>query len=103
MQKWLAAVILLTATAAAPACPMCKDSVANKEGGSTDSLRDANNATGQNITGGINASVYLMLGALLGIMGLVSTVLVKGVRSSNAGRGFPVEPRRDDDNANPES
>ena len=95
MKKLLAIVVLLTATSGALACPMCKDSIANDEGG-TNSLHDSYTSNGQNISGGINASVYTMLAVLLGMMGLVSTVIVKGVRGSDARRGFPIEPKRDD-------
>jgi hypothetical protein len=60
---------------------MCKDSVPNQEGTAA-SLRDSYNSNGQNISGGINASVYLMLGGLFGVMGLVSRVIYKGMSSS---------------------
>src|SRR3954453_15895829 len=84
-------VILGSITAGARACPMCKDSVPNQEGASA-GLRDSYDAGGQNISGGMNASVYVMLGALFGAIGLVSTVMVKGIRSAAASqqRGFPV-------------
>jgi hypothetical protein len=82
MQKWLAGLILTLAATAAPACPMCKDSVSNREGTTMSSLQDSYTSNGQNISGGINASVYLMLGALLGVMGLVSRVIYKGMASS---------------------
>jgi hypothetical protein len=85
-------VVLGSITAGARACPMCKDSVPNQEGAST-ALRDSYDAGGQNISGGMNASVYVMLGTLFGAIGLVSTIMVKGVRSSAANqRGFPVRP-----------
>ena len=97
MKKYLASLVLLAAATAAPACPMCKDSIANDEVAAT-SLHDSYTSNGQNISGGINASVYLMLGALLGMMGFVSTVLVKGVRGANARRGFPIDPKSTDRN-----
>jgi hypothetical protein len=82
MKRWIVSMLILFAAAAsAPACPMCKDSVANREGGYNE-LHDSYTTNGQNISGGINASVYVMLGTLLGIMGMVSMVVVKGVRST---------------------
>jgi hypothetical protein len=95
MKRLLASLIVLTAiTTGASACPMCKDSVSNREG-ETNELHDSYTTGGQNIAGGMNASVYVMLGTLFGMIGLVSTVIVKGVHSSNASRGFPVE-RKDE-------
>src|SRR5687768_10428615 len=82
MKQTLATLVVLAAFAgAASACPMCKDSVPNKEGESTP-LRDSYDSGGQNISGGINASVYVMLGTLFATMGLVSTVIIKGLRST---------------------
>jgi hypothetical protein len=81
MKRWIVLIVVLFATASAPACPMCKDSVANREG-EYNELHDSYTTNGQNISGGINASVYVMLGTLLGIMGMVSMVVVKGVRST---------------------
>jgi hypothetical protein len=95
MKHLLASLIVATALAStASACPMCKDSVSNREG-ETNELHDSYTTGGQNIATGLNVSVYVMLGTLFGMMGLVSTVIVKGVRSSNASRGFPIE-RKDD-------
>jgi hypothetical protein len=93
MKHLLATLVVVSALgAAANACPMCKDSVPNQEGAAT-SLRDSYDAGGQNISGGMNASVYVMLATLIGTIGLVSTVMVKGVRSSaTTQRGFPVRP-----------
>ena len=76
-----ATLVLLTAANAALACPTCKDSLPNKEGSSS-SLRDSYDSGGQNISGGINASVYVMLLGLAGTIGVVSTVIVKGMRSA---------------------
>src|SRR5438045_690672 len=90
MKRFLASLIVLTATTGALACPMCKDSVSNREG-ETNELHDSYTTGGQNIAGGMNTSVYVMLGTLFGTIGLVSTVIVKGVRSSGPMRGFPVE------------
>lgn len=87
MNRLLVSLALLIATGGAPACPMCKDSVPNREGAAA--LRDSYNSNGQNISGGINASVYFMLGGLVGVIGLVGTVIVKGARSAEARRGFP--------------
>lgn len=82
------AVVVAALTSAASACPMCKDSVPNQEG-AAGALHDSYDSGGRNISGGMNASVYVMLATLFGAIGLVSTVLVKGARSSSQ-RGFPV-------------
>jgi hypothetical protein len=96
MKRLLASLIVVAAiTASASACPMCKDSVSNREG-ETNELHDSYTTGGQNIANGLNVSVYVMLGTLFGMMGLVSTVIVRGVRSSSASRGFLVERTRDD-------
>jgi hypothetical protein len=89
MKKHFATLVVLAALGnGAFACPMCKDSVPNKEGASAP-LRDSYDAGGQNISGGMNASVYVMLGTLFATMGLVSTVLIKGLRSATGQRGTP--------------
>jgi hypothetical protein len=64
---------------------MCKDSISNAEG-QTNELHDSYTANGQNISGGINASVYVMLGTFFGVVGMVSTVIVKGVRGAGSGQ-----------------
>jgi hypothetical protein len=81
MKRLLLILTLASFPASAPACPMCKDSIANKEG--TTDLKDAYSASGQNISAGMNYSVYAMLGVLFGTIGLVSTVIVRGIRSSD--------------------
>jgi hypothetical protein len=87
MKKTLTALLLSVALAsAASACPMCKDSVSNKEGDGKSGLHDSYTTGGQNISGGINTSVYVMLGTLFGVLGMVSTVIVKGVRGSSDAR-----------------
>ena len=71
MKRLLASLIVVTAiTASASACPMCKDSVSNREG-ETNELHDSYTTGGQNIANGLNVSVYVMLGTLFGMMGLV--------------------------------
>ena len=103
MKQLLATLVVVSAIGtAAQACPMCKDSVPNQEGVSGP-LHDSYDAGGQNISGGMNASVYLMFAALFGTIGIVSTVMVKGARSSAVSqrRGFPVRPdeRQSDDSS----
>jgi hypothetical protein len=93
------AVVLAALSGAASACPMCKDSVPNQEG-ANGSLHDSYDTGGMNISGGMNASVYVMLATLFGAIGLVSTVMVKGVRSSAHRHGFPVVRHNDGDKSN---
>ena len=66
--------LLLTAvpTATTFACPMCKESIPNS---------DAQEAA--NLPGGFNMSVYYMLGGFFMTLGLVSGLVVKGVRNAN--------------------
>ena len=73
-------VVLLFASAAV-ACPLCKDSIPNS---------DAEAAS--NVGVGINNSVYFMLGGFFVVLGLISGIVVKGVRDANnsGGRGFPL-------------
>jgi hypothetical protein len=90
MKRWTTAlvpVLTLALTTAAWACPMCKDSVASS---------DAQQPGG--VPGGFNTSIYFMLGAFFCVVGMVTTTLVKGARSSaaattppNPRRGFPIE------------
>jgi hypothetical protein len=82
MMKWILVLLVLVGCGAARACPLCKDSASNQEGAVT-AMHDASNSNGENISGGLNTSIYVMGGCLLGVMGLVSTVIVRGVRSSN--------------------
>ena len=99
MTRWttllLAAFLLNAGVFAAPAsaCPGCKDSIGNDNAptGGTDGAASA-------LPGGFNTSVYLMLGGVFGTMGLVGWVVVKGVRTpSSRSRGFPIEPKSDED------
>jgi hypothetical protein len=103
MKQLLAtAVVVAALTGAASACPMCKDSLPNQEG-TNGSLHDSyDTGGGMNISGGINTSVYVMLATLFGAIGLVSTVLVKGARSSAPRHGVPVvrPENRDESNHN---
>ena len=94
MRKLLAPVLavcmLVSYAAVADACPGCKDSVADTAaaggggpGGSTPGLPS-----------GFNYSIYVMLVGLFSVMGLVASIVIKGIRSADrtAPRpgGFPV-------------
>jgi hypothetical protein len=79
MKRLLATIIVLTATSGAFACPLCKDSVANREGDSGD-LKTNYNSNGENISGGINRSIYFMFGGLFGVLGLITSVVFKSIR-----------------------
>lgn len=72
--SWIIAITLILLPAGlATACPMCKDSIPNSDARNPESL-----------PGGFNTSVYYMLGGLFATIGLVSNVITKGVRSTNA-------------------
>jgi hypothetical protein len=92
IKRWTLALSLLALqafSAAAWACPMCKDSIA----------ADGTGATGSTpgLPSGFKVSIYLMLGGLFGVMGLISGIIVKGVRSTNVlpptnkPPGFPLD------------
>ena len=84
----IATAVLLLNAATLLACPMCKDSVP---------ASDAQNAGG--LPGGFNHSIYLMLGSLFCVIGMITWTLVKGSRSSPVAstrpRGFAVTPERE--------
>ena len=80
-KRWtlaLSLAVLQGFAAVASACPMCKDSITDSPDGPT---------TGLPV--GFKVSIYLMLGGLFCVIGLVSGIIVKGVRSTN-----PLPPRR---------
>ncbi len=87
----LGVVATLGLTGLAMACPSCKDSVPNS---------DAANPGG--IGPAFNNSVYLLLGTFLAMVGLVSHLSVKAVRSVDATKnrkvgpqGFPMQTKDD--------
>ena len=86
MNKRLTTIAAIAATvlpaALSVACPMCKDSIPNS---------DAQQAAG--LTSGFNFSVYYMLVGLFVTIGISTTVIVKGVRSTNARITLPLEDR----------
>ena len=80
----LVAVLTLCIQAAAFACPFCKDSIPSS---------DAQAAGG--VPSGFNNSIFLMLGGMFCVLGMISFMLFKGARSSmpprnDRGRGFPL-------------
>ncbi len=76
----IAAVFPLLFTAAALACPFCKDSIPSSDAQSSAS-----------VPGGFNNSIYLMLGGFFLVLGFVTMTLVKDARSPQVPRGFPVQ------------
>ena len=84
----VACVLLLGLAGVAEACPGCKDSVGNSAaesgpGGLTPGLPS-----------GFNYSIYVMLAGLFSVMGLVASIIVKGIRASDRTPpppgGFPM-------------
>ena len=78
-----AAVLTMTLTAAAWACPLCKDAIPSS---------DAQAPGG--VPGGFNTTIYLMLGSLFCVIGLISMTLIRGARGNaiaRGGRGFPIK------------
>jgi hypothetical protein len=78
-----AALLTITLAAAAPACPLCKESIPNS---------DQESVAG--VPNGFNNSVYFMLAGFAGTLGLVTGVVIKGVRSSAPRGGFPLQPKQ---------
>jgi hypothetical protein len=84
--KRFSAILLTAAILALPAiasaCPLCKDAIPNS---------DAQAPGG--VPGGFNTTIYLMLGSLFCVIGMVTMTLIRGARSSvngPKGRGFPL-------------
>lgn len=78
----LAAVMTISLCGIASACPMCKDSIPSSDAAQAGSL-----------PGGFNTSVYIMLVALISVLGLISGIIYKGISSTNVStRGFDVKP-----------
>jgi hypothetical protein len=87
--KWrtlvLVAILTISLCGLASACPMCKDSIPSSDAAQAGSL-----------PGGFNTSVYIMLTALISVIGLVSGIIYKGITSTNnAARGFDVKPPKE--------
>ena len=81
----LIVVLAITLCGVASACPMCKDSIPSSDAAQAGSL-----------PGGFNTSVYIMLTSLIGVIGLVSGVIYKGIASTNnTARGFPIKPPKE--------
>jgi hypothetical protein len=82
----LSIALMQAFAAVASACPMCKDSITDNGGpdGPTPGLPS-----------GFKVSIYLMLGGLFCVLGLVGGVIVKGVRNANnplpPRGGFPLD------------
>ena len=79
--KRFAPLLTLLMTTAVWACPLCKDSVPSS---------DAQAPGG--VPGGFNTTIYLMLGSLFCVIGMVTMTLVRGARGNIAARnrGFPL-------------
>jgi hypothetical protein len=98
MKRIISILVLLGATSGAFACPLCKDSVPNAEG-DTGPLKTNYTSNGENISGGINKSIYLMFAGLFGVLGMITTVVFKSIRYTApvsappppARGGFPVK------------
>ena len=94
MRPWKIALgtllLIPVLSAAVMACPMCKDSIP----GATGETGDPSQMSGGALPGGFNTSVYLMLVGFMGTLGMISFVVVKGIRGADQIRGFPVVPNR---------
>ena len=97
MRRWkiaLCTLLLIPAlNAAVMACPMCKDSIP----GATGETGDPSQMSGGALPGGFNTSVYLMLVGFMGTLGMISFVVVKGIRGADSVNGFPVVQKRLDE------
>ena len=80
----LAIAWTLALTSAAWACPFCKDAVASS---------DSQSAGG--LPSGFNNSIYVMLGGMLCVLGMIAFTLVKAARgAAGVPRAFPVLQRK---------
>ena len=68
----LVVVLTLAFTAAAMACPMCKDSVPSSDSQAPGGLPS-----------GFNNSIYVMLISLFCVMGMIARVVFKGISSGS--------------------
>jgi hypothetical protein len=97
MKRLIAMIVLLTASTGAFACPLCKDSVPNAEGDSGP-MKTNYTSNGENISGGINQSIYLFFAGLFGTLGMIGTVVFRSMRHTPMAPlpsrgGFPVRTR----------
>ena len=105
MKRLIAILVVLGATSGAFACPLCKDSIANAEG-DTGPLKTSYTSNGENISGGINKSIYFMFAGLFGVLGMITTVVFRSIRytapaKAPPARGaFPVK-TKDPENGDP--
>ena len=79
MKRWITILsmsVMVFATHAALACPMCKDSIGSSENGAP------GHASG--LPAGFNNSIYLMLAGFLVTIGFVATGLIRTIRSTDA-------------------
>ena len=85
----LTLVLALGAFAAptASACPSCKDSI-----GTAASDETGAGGPSAGLPSGFNTSVYIMLTALVGMLGFVGLTLYRGVRGTPMPRGFSPLP-----------
>jgi len=99
MRRWKIALgtllLIPVLNAAVLACPMCKDSIP----GATGETGDPSQMSGGALPGGFNTSVYLMLVGFMGTLGMISFVVVKGIRGADHVSGFPVVPMRREEKA----
>lgn len=86
----LIVVLAITLCGLASACPMCKDSIPGAEA----ATGDPSQMSGGALPGGFNTSVYLMLVGFMGTLGMISFVVVKGIRGADSVNGFPVVQNR---------
>src|SRR3954470_19248044 len=103
MRRWtiaLGTLLLIPAlNAAVLACPMCKDSIP----GATGATGDPSQMSGGALPRGFNTSVYLMLVGFMGTLGMISFVVVKGIRGADSVNGFPVVQNRGEEKAGEKS
>ena len=85
---------VLTMSHSAQACPSCKDTVANGDASASGGGDASSGMSGSGVPSGFNTSIYLMLGAFLGVVGLVSVTLIRGARASSPRPGSEVKPKK---------
>jgi hypothetical protein len=78
-----AALLVGLSATSVSACPACKDTIAGGDTSATDTNGSAGTTAGElGLPSGFNTSVYFMLAAFVGTVGLVGATIVKGARGT---------------------
>jgi hypothetical protein len=85
---WMMAIAIVILPAIVSACPLCKDTIAANA-----NAQQASYGLFNGISSGFNLSIYCMFAGLFATLGLVTSVITKGVRSTNQRMKPPTDER----------